>query len=466
MQAKQASNFVEIPIDDGTVPNWETRLSNPKLFNAFVGEMGKVYCSPWLHKINVGFEMTGVRAIHQTYFGAGSYIVVTANYVLRVDNSGHVSIISSIKNTGLPVQIAENLQDQVGITDCRNFYVIDQNAESFTVMGEAQGFTYKTPISIVVVNSIAVVLDLDTSSWALSDPNQMLTFPALDFVAQISSSLTKASSLETLDDNLYIFGTTGIERWVPNSGNNPYLFPFAKDNNFRVDFGAISINSTQRAFGMIYFLSSKYIPMVITGRGTESIPLGGEGMAKVLASYPDVMRAECSFYSFKDNFFYHMYFPESGISWVYCEGSKKWANGDDAIISCVPREGIVATPLGLFSLTDDESDSVSKLRMWQSRRMKNYKGTETNRELLSSVDTQIIQGFVQSSTVEPQHISLNISLDSESWLNSVPSQIGNTGDRNALTIWRMNIAAKEYTLNLQYQGTLNFTIDKVTVVLK
>lgn len=466
MQARQTSKFVEIPIDDGTVPNWETRLGNSKLFNMFVGEMGKPYCTPWLHQINQEFDISGIRAIHQTSFGNGSYIVVTSGYILRASLIGRVSILASIKNSGLPVQIDENLQNQVGITDGRRFYVLDQNSGGIIIMGEEQGFTFKTPISIVVVNAIAVVLDQETGSWAISDPNQMATFPALDFVAQISSSLSEASSLETLDDNLYIFGTTGIERWVPNSGNNPYLFPFAKDNNFRVDFGSISINSVQRAFGIIYFLSSKFIPMVITGRGTESIPLGGEGMAKILQSYPDVGRAECSFYSHADNFFYHMYFPQSNISWVYCEGSKKWANGDDSIISCVPRKSIVATPTGIFSLSSDSSDAVSKLRVWQSRRMKSYQGTETYREMLNSVEVQMIQGFIQSSTVEPQHISLNISLDSESWLNSVPSQIGNTGDRNALTIWRMNIAAKEYTLNLQYQGTLDFAIDKVTAILK
>lgn len=466
MEARQASNFVEIPIDDGSQPNWETRLGYPKLFNMFIGEMRKPYTTPWLHQINQGFELNGIRAIHQTLFGDGSYIVVTQNYVLRVSLNGFVTIISSIQFTGLPVQIDENLQYQVGITDCRNFYVFDQNAGTFTVMGEAQGFTFKTPISIVVVNAIAIVLDQDTGSWSISDPNQMLTFPALDFVAQISSSLSEASSLETLDDNLYIFGTTGIERWVPNSGNNPYLFPFAKDNNFRVDFGSLSINSVQRGFGMIYFLSSKYIPMVITGRGTESVPLGGEGMAKVLESYPDVNLAQCSFYSNSDNFFYHMYFPISNISWIYCEGSKTWANGDDSIVSCVPRKDIVATGTGIFYLSNDTADAVSKLRMWQSRRMKNYKGTETYRELLSSVELQMIQGFIQSSTVEPQHVNLSISLDSQSFLNSVPEYIGNTGDRNALTIWRMNIAAKEYTLNLQYQGTLDFSIDRVTAILK
>jgi len=465
-QPKQTPDFVEIPIDDGTAPQWETRLGYPKLFNMFIGQENKAYCTPWKAPINVGYELTDIRAVLMTTFNLGAYIVVTANQILRVGFDGVINIVQEIKNTTLSVQMGENLQNQVGIVDGRNFYVYDQRQNGVTLMGEDQGFTFKSPISITILNSIAIVLDLETSSWAISEPNQMISFPPLDNVAQISSALTQASSLETLDDNLYIFGTTGIERWVPSSTNNQYLFPFAKDNNFRVDFGSISVNGEERGFGRIYFLSSKFIPMIITGRGTESQDIGAPGMARVIASYPDANKAEASFYTFNDNFFFSLYFPESKISWIYCEGSGKWANGDENIIASVPRTNIVASTKGLYELTSDPQFAESKLRMWQSRRIKTYKGTQIYRELVNSIELQMIQGYIQSSTDEPQHVRLKLSLDSESWLNTVPAAIGNTGDRNDLTIWRCNIAGKEYTLNMQYQGTYNFTIDKVSLILK
>jgi hypothetical protein len=263
-----------------------------------------------------------------------------------------------------------------------------------------------------------------------------------------------------------VFGTTGIERWVPTSTNNLYLFPFAKDNSFRVDFGSISTNGAERGFGRIYFLSSKFVPMVITGRGTESQEIGEEGMAKIISKYPDVKRVQSSFYAFADNFFFHLYFPQSQISWVYSEKSGKWFNGDDHITGAVERTNIVITDSGIFALTDDKTYAVSKLREWQSERIKNYRGSNVNRELINSIELQMVQGFIQSSVDEPQQVRLKISLDSDSWLNTVPAPIGQTGNRNDLTIWRANIAAKEYTLNMQYQGTYNFTIDRVTIVLK
>ncbi len=464
MQGHETQKFVEIPINKGTVPNFEVRLGYPKIFNMFVGEMEKIYCTPWLSKINNNLQVIDNRAMLQTTFGNGSYLVVTSSHLVRVDFTGHVTVIHEIKNNGNPVQMAENLQNQVGIVDGKNLYVYDQNTDSFHILSEGDGFTFKTPISIVVVNAIAVVLDFDTGSWAISDPNQMLTFPPLDNVAQISSALTQASTLATLDDNLYIFGTTGVERWVPNSGNNPYLFPFAKDNNYRVDFGSLATNGVQRGFNEIYLLSSKFIPMIVNVQGSKD--LACPGFAKIIESYSDNVKVQSSFYTYLGNYFFHLYFPESMISWVYCTNTNTWANGDDHIVASVPRQPVVCTDQGIYNLTDDNSFAVSKLRMIQSERIKNYMGTEPYRELLNSVEAQVIQGFIQSSTIEPQHLNLKISFDSESWSNTVTALLGETGQRNSLTIWRCNIAAKEFTFNIQYQGTYNLTIDKVTAILK
>ena len=465
MQARQTNKFIEIPINMGTVPNFEVRLGYPKIFNFFVGEKGKLYSTPWLDQIETPeFEIENVRAVIQTNFGVGYYLAVITDHLIRVDFLGNVKILAEIKYNGMSVQMAENLQNQVGIVDGQNFYVYDQNTELFQLMGETNGFSYKTPISITVLNSIAIVLDKDTGGWAISDPNQMLNFPPLDTVAKISASLTQASSLQTLDDNLYIFGTTGVERWVPNSGNNPYLFPFAKDNNFRVDFGSLSVNGTQRGFNEIFFLSSKFVPMRLTVKGSEDI--AEPGFAKIIASYIDRESAETSFYTYLDNYFFHMYFPISKISWVYNTDSKTWANVDDHISASVPRQNIVGTDTGLFRLTNDKAFAVSKFREFQSDLIENYEGTEAYRNLLNAIECKIIQGFIQSSYDEPQHLNLKISKDAEEWGNTVIAYIGNTGERNARTIWRCNIASPKFVVNIQYQGSYNLTIDKITAILK
>jgi hypothetical protein len=464
MLAKQTRKFVEIPINEGTKPEWETRLGYPKLFNMFVGEDGMPHCMAWRKSLTGNYEIENVRAIIETKYQRGSYLILTSDVFLRLDKNGRMNVISVVKNNNQPVQIAENQQFQVGFVDGQNFYVYTQGTNELLVMGEDQGFSFTSPISITIINNIAIVLDKDTGEWAISEPNQMLLFPALDGEQRISSALGGARTLNTINDNLYIFGSTGVEKWIPSSGNSPYLFPFAKDNSFRIDFGAISVNGSDQGFSELYFVSSNLIPMVLTSGGVQ--PIGGTGMAKVFSKYPDNTILTCNFYKFLGNYFFHVYFPVSNISWVYCTNSKTWSLTDDHVVASVTRENVVADRSGIFMLTDDDSFAVSKKREFQSKRLTDYKGTETYRMLLNAVEARIIQGYKQLSTVEPQHLRLNISLDSEKWLNPVPMPIGNTGERNAVTIWRTNLSSHEFTVNLQYQGQYRVTIEKLTAIIK
>lgn len=457
---------MEIPINEGTKPQWETRLGYPKLFNMFVGEDGIDYSNPWRKDLSPNQEIGNIRCAIETSFNKGSYLILTDEAFIRLDYDGTVTVIDNIRNTGGQVQMSENAQFQVGIVDGKSFYVFDQNAgaHAITVMGETEGFSFNTPISITTINNITIVLDYNTGEWAISEPNQMLTFPAIDGEQRISSGLGEGRTLDTINEQLYIFGSTGIERWIPSSGNSPYLFPFAKDNSFKIDFGALSTNAVDQGFSELYFVSSNLIPSVLTSQGVK--PIADPALAKVFSHYPDYLSLSASFYKFLGNYFFHIYFPESDISWIYCTNSQTWSLSDDHVTTSITRENVVATDLGLFMLTDDDAYAVSKKREFQSKRLTNYKGTEPYRATINSVEAKIIQGYKQSSIVEPQHIRLNISLDSDQWLNPVPMPIGNTGEREAITIWRTNLVGHEFTINLQYQGTYRLTLEKLTAILK
>jgi hypothetical protein len=464
MLQPQQNKPTQIPIDVGTVPDWETRLGYPQLLNLFVGENKHLYPTPFLSKFSPNAPDKNARAIHRTTFDNGSYIVVTQNVVLKIDFNGQYKIIAKITNSGLPVQIDENLQNQIGIVDGRNFWVYDQNNGSFLLIGETQGFQFKTPMSIVVLNTVAIILDEETNSWAISEVNNMISWPVLDNVPQISSQLTQAVSLETLSDNLYIFGSTGIERWVPNSGNNPYLFPFAKDTNYRQDFGAIGTNSVVRGFSEIYFLSSKFVPMSLTSSGLKELgePKPSTGMAKIISQYVDVDRCEGSFYSYKGYYFYSMTFPLSSTNWTYCKNSNTWLFNDDLIISALETGEVVANSNGLFNI--ELTPQIPKKRQWRSERLLIYKGTEPYRALLNACEPKIIQGNLQS--IEPEYLELQISIDSLSWLNTLRRQIGLTGQRNARNVWNLNLAALEFTFQLTYQGILDFVIERFDAIIK
>lgn len=462
----QSNEPKSLRINGGTRPDWQTRINYPQLFNMFVGESGHVYTNPGLSPFNTRAPITNgdIRAIHFSAYMSGSYFVVTRTKIIQIFSSGSFTIIANIENSGDSVQIDENTQNQVIIVDGRHGYVYAQRATppTFTELTSTQGFEITQPISVCVLNDIAVVLDLASSTFILSDPNNFLSWPALDF-ASIDSNLTKAVGLETMNNNLFVFGTTGIERWVPQTGNNPYIFPFMKDVSFRQDFGAIATNGIMRGFNEIYFLSSKFVPMVLNPQGL--FELGDAdykaGLAKILASYSDVTECEGSFYTFKGNYFFSMTFKDTGISWIYCTNSKTFSTSDDLIISALNTYQVVATPSGMFNLVNEPQEK--KHRMWIGDNMRLYKSQQPTRQLMNGFDVQMIQGAQHQGKEE---LELSFSLDGQkTWTNIVNRPIGRTAERNAQTTWSFNIAAKEAVPRVSYYGILEFTIYAIYMLI-
>jgi hypothetical protein len=466
-QPKQNQPFIELAINRGERPDWEKRINYPKLFNWFVGESGYVYTDPGLESFSPDIPDDNTRAIWYSDYKGGRYFAVTTSQILEISLDGQsFNVIADIQNSGSAVQIDENEQHQVGIVDGRKMYVYAQEADppTFTILSSGQGFELTSPISFCVLNNIGIVLDRSTNTWIISSPNNLLDWPALDFVAQLDSTLTQGVSLETLSNNLFIFGTTGIERWVPNTGNNPYIFPFDKDTSYRQDFGAISTNGVIRGFNEIFFLSSKFVPMSLSVSGLQELaePDYRAGLAKIISNYPDVDKCEASFYSFKGNYIFTMTFQESGVCWRYCLNSKTYSRGDDLIISALRSYQVVATPDGIFNLVELPQEDKQRTIILDSIRQ--YKGQQPSRNSLLGFDVQIIQGLLHN---DEEQLELSFSLDGQqTWTNIVNRPIGATGERNAQTTWKMNITGKEFTPRISYYGSLPITIKQIFAIIR
>jgi hypothetical protein len=465
-QPKQNNPFVELPINRGERPDWQPRINYPKLFNMFVGESGHVYTDPGLSQLSADAPDDNTRAIWYSDYQGGSYFVVTNTQILQIAlNGASYDVIANINNSGQAVQIDENAQNQIIIVDGRSAYVYAQQATppTFTVLSATQGFNFTSPISVTVLNNIAIILDATTNSWAISDPNNALVWPVLDYIL-LDSTLTQGVSLETLGNNLFIFGTTGIERWVPNTGNNTYLFPFDKDTSYRQDFGAISTNGVIRGFNEIYFLSSKYVPMSLSTQGLAELADADyrAGLAKIISNYVDVNNCQASFYTFKGNYFFTMTFVASGVCWRYCINSKTYSRSDDLIISALRSYQVVATPDGIYNLV--EKPQENKKREIVLDNAKPYKGQQPSRTSLLGIDVQMLQGYLHNTQ---ENLELSFSLDGQqSWTNIVTCPIGRTGERNAQTTWKMNITCKQYVPRITYWGDLEFTITNIYAIVR
>ena len=448
---------ISLPITIGTRPDWETRLGYPRLENMFVGESGYLYPTPGLVLLTA---LTNLRAIYQTAYSGGSYIAVTDVNILRVQYTGATSEISTITASQLPVQISENLQNQVTIVDGVSAYVYDQAHSTFSTLTTTQGFIIQNPVSVLVLNTYTIVLGLN-GQFQVSNPNNATQYNALSY-AQIESVSTQGAGLATINNNLYIIGTTATERWEANLTND-YAFPFQRDNNFICDYGAISTGAISRGIGNIYFLSQKYTVIGINGGGWGVVKADKNdnqvGMAKILSQYSDVGSPNSAYYTFRGQGFYHLTFPKTGISWVWCENSQTWSLNDDLILGSTLNKETVMTSTGIYTLS---LIPQHKKRLYISQRFVDYRGTTNWRMTVNALEAKILQGFRQA--IEPQYLELSFSIDGLTFGNTVKKAIGLTGRRQDICVWRVsNLSCQELTVKLSYYGDYDFVIERVSL---
>lgn len=454
-----------VPIDTGTVPNWNTQVENPELFNMFVTGDGQLTYTPGLELV---YADANCRAMWQTPYDGGAFILVSDEEIIRVQKNGARKNLYGIINTGQTVDITENERGQVTVVDGENIYVIDQaNLDTVTVLTASQGIDFKNPISCCMINSFTVIIDGNTGYWQISDANNATSY--LDYataVQVISASLFKAKAVRSINNSLYIIGLQGIERWEPALGTNIYLYPLQKDMLFKIDFGAISTASVVANVNTIYFLSNRYVPMMLTGQGFGELlpPVGDKnhgdesGIARELANYPDVEDVIGCFYSFRGNFFYQMTFTESQKTWVFCTNSKTFSNTDDYIIGSAFGSEYVILNDGLYSLS---LTPAHKKRMWTGSDVEAYPGQQNFRNLVSGVEVRMTQGSFQDEDVGIMHFES--SIDRRTFLSEIMVPMGGIGDFNARTICRMNLACQWYRPRITYYGTYPLTIEAVDV---
>lgn len=446
---------MKIPINKGSVPSWNTQIDNPVLFNMFVTRDGNINYTPGLSLI---LALSNARAIWETPFDNDSYIVVTNSQILRIKENGNQKILYEISNSNLAVDITENLKSEVTITDGKDAYVVQQeNNDNVVILGEDQGFDLKNPGSCCMINSFTAILDNITGIWRISSPNNAVNY-AVFGPQVIDPNLATPLAIRSINNNLFIFGTGGIERWEPTLNINIYLFPLQKDMNFEIDFGAISTSCVVANINTIYFLSSRYIPMQISAQGFKALvspdDKDGSGIAKEISQYSDVTHAKGAFFSFRGNLFYQLTFIESGNVWLYCINSETFSNTDDFIIGGARINEFVIKPDGLYqlSLTPD-----NKHRYWIGPDTQVYKGNQNYRSLVNGCEVRMTQGSPQ--TERPEYLSFAVSTDRRTWSNYVRLQMGMVGQFNYKTLWQTNITCQYFKPRVDYYGTYPLTIE-------
>jgi hypothetical protein len=453
-----------INITSGTSPDWNPQSNNPQIYNMFVGEDKKLHTMPGLKLIAA---LSGTLATWWTNYDGGNYIVVTELQLLRVSPTGAITNLASLSLSQFSVvEVTENLKFQLTITTGTDAYVFDQVTGILTDLGPSQGFELGNPISCTTLNSFTTILDAN-GRWNISAPNDALTYRP-EAVQTIDPTLVKALAVKAIDNNLFIFGTYGIERWNPNLNTNVFLFPLSKDQDFKNNFGAISTNSIASDINNIYFLSSRYIPMQLSGR-TGAVPIADTGIAKALSALKSVQNPlanniRSSIYTYRSNYFFQLTFGLDNQTWVYCVNSKKWCNTDTLVLDSASIQETVLLADGLYELTTTPN---YKLRRFVSDAAMLNKGNSPNRALLNGIELNIVAGEgVPSTTAPTEFVELYISIDRVTYSNALRIPLPAPGARTGRTRWPVNLAATFITVKIEYHGALDFTIEGIDAYIK
>ena len=446
---------MNVDITQGSSPAINTRVDNPRLHNMYVAKDGSINRLPSLKSL---VQIDNILAIHETTYNGGSYIVATAGQLLRVDSIGGVNPLSTIKTAQEVVRIAENQQNEVTIVTGANAYVYQQKTSKITTLSATQGFDLINPVDVKVLETITIIIGGQDKKWVASSPNNALLYGEDDVVVT-DESMGNLVGCAELDNNLFVFGMTGIQRWLPALERTQYDFPFRQDTSYRSEFGCISTGSIVGRIDEIYYLASNFTvrSLSLSGDGIVS----NDGMPVIISEYEEVSFSRGSVLYYQGQYFYQLTFLKSATAWVFNQSSRKWSESDDLIIDSSSgvsfNENAVVTTDDVYLLT---SVHTKKALILQTPVMLQPGSTENIRSTLSGVRVNLIQGLSQE--VSPQKIELAISKDNLRFSNHVTRTLGRVGETQQTVTWRMNITAQQFTFEIRYYGDMNLTIRSMT----
>lgn len=434
-----------IPINKGTNPALDEQVSFPRLKNGFVGPEA-VYLRPAIEQTN---SFSNALAIHQSTFEDRT-IVVTKRQVFVIDNKGIQSKVGDILPSLEFVRLDENSQNQITIVNGGGAWVLDQrNSNLFVQLNSTDnGFDLDNPVDVHVLNTFTIIVGGTDQKWIISNANNALNYDAQDIVVT-DNSLGKLSGVRSIDNNLFIFGTNGNQRWVPSIERLPSDAPFSQDPNYRDDFGAISTASLKTGNNVIYFLDKESSVRALASNSARSVSLMSEGQAEFTLKQGDISKTYGSYYYFRGNYFYQLSFEKNSL--VFCLSSKTWSESD---LIFRDYDGQALLEDGVYDLTQDYSKEWLSVEL--TAPYMNFTITDPmDRVTLHAVFLNVTQG--KENVVKGSRVDLQLSKDNVCYGNRVSRDLAPQAERLRQLRWHLNVAnnAFAYRLTLHLKSDIS-----------
>lgn len=425
-------NFVPFPIDVGTLPATDPQVNNPRLQGAFVNREGQIQLFPNLRKL---FDFNELQTIFKSTF-RDRIIVVTERKVFYIEGGATIEV-GDILGSSFETRVAENQANQVTIVNGAGAWVFNQrNGNFIQLTSGANGFTLENPVDVVVLNTITVVVGGDDKIWIVSLPNNALAYNANQIIVT-DDSLGNLTGVQDLDNNLFIFGTGGVQRWVPATERLTTDFPFSQDPTYRDEYGCISTATLVSDNNELFYLSNngQIRHMTPQARGT----ITNDGIERIITTF-NADKAFGSYFYHKGYYLYFISFVDNDNGFVYCPMSKKWSENDDKWL--VFSGGFVGLADGVYDLTSDFSNGQEVVI--QSSYVYPKAPNLELRTRLGAVILEITQGKDNPAT--DQTCFLQLSKDNVVYSNRVARILSPVGRRLFQFRWYMNFTNTAFSL--------------------
>lgn len=424
-----------IPIDlsQGTLPSNDLQVNNPRLRNAYITTEKTIQLLPALKLLE---SISPLRAIHSSTF-KDRIIVATQSEVFYIQENA-INKVGDIISTVFPIRMAENGQNQVTIVNGSGAWVFDQNTTGFSQLNSASnGFDITNPVDVTVLNTITVIVGGTDKEWIVSEANDAVQYGAQE-VKETDESLGNLSGVEHLNNNLFILGERGMQRWVPSIERTPTSFPFTEDPTYRDEFGCISTASLVSRYNYFLYLTPNGEVRLMTDQGSRTVT--NDGLQILIAELPDIKSAQGGFFYYKGDYFYSLSFTDN--TFIYSVLSNRWSEYDKTIVGTTITNRI-ALKEGVFELSSDFTGDQYTTITIQSPVTVPKKTTPYLRTLLSSVFLDITQG--KGQTKDDERAQLQLSYDNIRYGNRVSKKLSPTAKRLNQLRWYMNVANNQFS---------------------
>ena len=240
--------MIQIPIDNGTLPSVDKQINNAKLTGAFINTKKEIQLLPHTTLTQL---LPNLRAVFKSSFNDRT-ILVTNDDVYYIENEV-LTEVSTIEHSSFAIRIDENTQGQVCIVNGIGAWAFNQSANTFFKLGTAEGFDLNKPTDVTSINTFLVVTGGSEKKWIVSNANDITSWAANE-VQEGDSSLGNLVGVRTLDNNVFIFGTGGVQRWVPSIERVPNSFPFSQDPTYNDEYGCASTASLVSSNNELFYL--------------------------------------------------------------------------------------------------------------------------------------------------------------------------------------------------------------------